>query len=136
MQKLIIFLLGPKILAQAKKDGADAAISKYDGQWVLEQQLKDPLSGDYGLVLKSKAKHAAISSKLRKPFTFKDKPFIVQYELNFQNGQDCGGGYIKLLSHSKDLDLRQFTDKTPYSIMFGPDKCGSDAKLHFIFRYI
>ena len=33
------------------------------------------------------------------------------------------------------MDLAQFHDKTPYSIMFGPDKCGSDAKLHFIFRH-
>lgn len=26
-------------------------------------------------------------------------------------------------------------DKTPYTIMFGPDKCGEDYKLHFIFRH-
>ena len=86
--------------------------------------------------MKSKAKHSAIAAKLKKPFPFDEKPLIVQYELNFQHGQDCGGGYIKLLSHKKGLDLRQFTDKTPYTIMFGPDKCGSDAKLHFIFRHI
>jgi calnexin len=105
----------------------------------VETASKDPLSGDSGLVVKSKAKHAAISAKLKKPFTFNakdNKPFIVQYELNFQDGQDCGGGYIKLLSHEKNLDLRQFTDKTPYTIMFGPDKCGSDSKLHFIFRHV
>jgi hypothetical protein len=34
------------------------------------------------------------------------------------------------------MDLAHFHDKTPYTIMFGPDKCGSDAKLHFIFRYM
>ncbi len=27
----------------------------------------------------------------------------------------------------------QFHDRTPYTIMFGPDKCGEDYKLHFIF---
>lgn len=26
-------------------------------------------------------------------------------------------------------------DRTPYTIMFGPDKCGEDYKLHFIFRH-
>lgn len=26
-------------------------------------------------------------------------------------------------------------DKTPYTIMFGPDKCGQNSKLHFIFRH-
>lgn len=29
----------------------------------------------------------------------------------------------------------QFQDRTPYTIMFGPDKCGEDYKLHFIFRH-
>lgn len=29
----------------------------------------------------------------------------------------------------------EFVDKTPYTIMFGPDKCGEDYKLHFIFRH-
>lgn len=34
------------------------------------------------------------------------------------------------------FDLQeQFNDRTPYSIMFGPDKCGEDYKLHFIFRH-
>ncbi len=126
---------GKWIRSQAKKDGAEAAIAKYDGIWALEQAEKDPLNGDKGLVMKSKAKHSAIAAKLRKPFPFDEKPLIVQYELNFQKGQDCGGGYIKLLTHKKGLDLRHFNDKTPYTIMFGPDKCGSDAKLHFIFRH-
>ena len=41
-----------------------------------------------------------------------------------------------MLSHKPDMDLAHFQDKTPYTIMFGPDKCGSDAKLHFIFRHV
>ncbi len=35
-------------------------------------------------VMKLKAKHAAIAERLKKPFVFDDKTFIVQYELNFQ----------------------------------------------------
>lgn len=36
-------------------------------------------------MLKSKAKHAAISSRLRKPFDFKsEKPLVVQYEVTMQ----------------------------------------------------
>jgi hypothetical protein len=35
-------------------------------------------------VMKPKAKHAAIAARLKKPFVFDDKTFIVQYELNFQ----------------------------------------------------
>ena len=69
---------------QAKKEGVEEALAKYDGQWSLEAAQKDPLSGDLGLVLKSKAKHAAISAPLGKIYKFDEKPFIVQYELNFQ----------------------------------------------------
>lgn len=29
----------------------------------------------------------------------------------------------------------QFNDATPYTIMFGPDKCGSIYKVHFIIRH-
>ena len=78
--------------------------------------------------------------------------------MNFQNGLSCGGAYIKLLSTDASGDLvreivlpslhlsyipnnphshstqAQFQDKTPYSIMFGPDKCGMSSKIHFIVR--
>jgi len=126
------------IKSLAKKDGAEAGIDQFDGEWSVEGAEKNPLNGDLGLVLKSKAKHAAISSRFKKPFVFKDnkKPLILQYEINYQNGQECGGGYLKLLSHSNSLDLNKLSDKTPYTIMFGPDRCGSESKLHFIFRHV
>ncbi|CAG2240154.1 CANX [Mytilus edulis] len=140
--------------SQTKKDGAEETIAKYDGEWTLtcnhtelavdhytaengpwKNRKDSALKGDHGLVLKSKAKHHAISSKLNKPFRFDGKPFVVQYEVKFQNGLECGGAYVKLLSMDKQLELKQFQDKTPYTIMFGPDKCGMDHKLHFIFRH-
>lgn len=137
------------VRSQAKKDGADDEIAKYDGKyphiryvlwptnlmslfpgkWTVEEKLKEGLKGDLGLVLKSKAKHAAISAPLDRPFTFTDKPLIVQYDVTFQNGQECGGAYIKLLTQETGLRLSQFTDRTPYTIMFGPDKCGNDHKV-------
>jgi len=123
------------VRSQAKKDGADDDIAKYDGKWAVEPLLKDGLKGDMGLVLKSKAKHSAISAPLDRPFNFNNKPLIVQYDVTFQNGQECGGAYIKLLMQETGLRLSQFTDRTPYSIMFGPDKCGNDHKLHFIFMH-
>uniref|UniRef100_A0A8C1KA63 Calnexin n=1 Tax=Cyprinus carpio TaxID=7962 RepID=A0A8C1KA63_CYPCA len=123
------------VLSQAKKDGIDEEIAKYDGKWEVEEMKDTKLPGDKGLVLKSKAKHHAISALLLRPFTFDTKPLIVQYEVNFQTGIDCGGAYVKLLAQTPDLDLEEFVDKTPYTIMFGPDKCGEDYKLHFIFRH-
>ncbi|XP_046442797.1 calnexin-like isoform X2 [Daphnia pulex] len=123
------------IRSQAKKEGIDEEIAKYDGKWAVESLMKDGLKGDLGLVLKSKAKHAAISAPLDRPFVFTNKPLIVQYDVTFQNGQECGGAYIKLLTQETGMRLSQFTDKTPYTIMFGPDKCGNDHKLHFIFQH-
>ncbi|CAJ1053273.1 calmegin isoform X3 [Xyrichtys novacula] len=122
-------------LSKTVKGDADDDVAKYDGKWAVEQLKENKVPGDLGLVLKSRAKHHAISTMLNKPFVFKDDPLVIQYEVNFQEGIDCGGAYIKLLSDADDLDLEQFHDRTPYTIMFGPDKCGEDYKLHFIFRY-
>ncbi|XP_017101185.2 calnexin [Drosophila bipectinata] len=126
------------VLSQAKKDDIAEEISKYDGLWNWESPQRIVWANDLGLVLKSKAKHAAIASRLREPFDFKqDKPLVVQYEVTLQEGQECGGSYLKLLSAGKETDeLTNFNDKTPYTIMFGPDKCGSDVKMHFIFRHV
>nr|QTV99345.1 calnexin [Leptinotarsa decemlineata] len=122
--------------SQAKKEGIDEDIAKYDGVWEVEQPHKDAFQGDSGLVLKSKAKHAAIAAALNKPFVFSDKPLIVQYEVLLQDGQECGGAYLKLISEAPETkNLQNFHDKTPYTIMFGPDKCGNDHKLHFIFKH-
>lgn len=104
------------------------------GLWTVEEPKRSVESGNLGLVLKSKARHAAISTPLSKPFIFKDKPLVVQYEVIFQEGQECGGAYLKLLSvDSQHKDLRNFHDKTPYTIMFGPDKCGNDHKVCFLY---
>uniref|UniRef100_A0A8C3QR15 Calmegin n=1 Tax=Cyanoderma ruficeps TaxID=181631 RepID=A0A8C3QR15_9PASS len=123
------------VLSVTLKEDMDDNVAKYDGRWEVEELKENAVPGDKGLVLKSVAKHHAISTMLTKAFVFDDKPLIVQYEVNFQKGIDCGGAYIKLLSSSNDLNLEYFFDKTPYTIMFGPDKCGEDYKLHFIFRH-
>ena len=87
--------------------------------------------GDRALILKSRARHHAIAYKLAKPWRPEDG-LVLQYEVQFRNGQECGGAYLKLLS-APSGNLAQLNDKTKYSIMFGPDKCGNDYKLHFIF---
>ena len=94
------------------------------------------LAGDEGLTLKSKAKQHAISHLFEQPIDPKGKPLVVQYEVKLQKGLGCGGAYIKLLSDSaQGIQAEEFSDKTPYTIMFGPDKCGSTNKVHFIFRH-
>ncbi|VDM71445.1 unnamed protein product, partial [Strongylus vulgaris] len=58
-----------------------------------------------------------------------------RYEVRYEEGQECGGGYLKLLSKGAEKSLTAVQDKTPYTIMFGPDKCGATGKVHLIFRY-
>ncbi|EDO49786.1 predicted protein, partial [Nematostella vectensis] len=123
------------VKSQAKKDGVDIAIAKFDGEWAFEEPSAKLFKGDLGLVLKSRARHHAIAAHLDKKFDFTDKPFIVQYEVKFQQPMECGGAYLKLLSDGQGFKPESFGDKTPYTIMFGPDKCGEDRKLHFIFRH-
>ena len=105
-------VIGKKWLkSKAKKDDVEEDIAKYDGQWSVESSADAVLEGDQGLVLKSKAKHHAISSRLVKQFQFsQDKPLVVQYEVKFQNPMECGGAYIKLLASDAKLDLEQFFD--------------------------
>ncbi|KAI5739199.1 hypothetical protein M8J77_016227 [Diaphorina citri] len=130
-------VLGKKwIQSKAKKPDVEEDIAQYIGQWSIEPLKLHPLVGDSGLVQKSKAKHHAISANLDKPFIFNKVPFVIQYEVMFQDKHDCGGAYLKLLTEGPALqDLTAFNDKTPYTIMFGPDKCGTDDKVHFIIRH-
>jgi calnexin len=81
-----------------------------------EQEL---IKGDKGLVLKTLAAHSAIAAKFDKPIDPKGKGIVVQYEAKFQNGLECGGAYMKLLTHDPDFDAAKLADKTPYTIMFG-----------------
>ena len=42
---------------------------------------------------------------------------------------------MKLLRENKALHQEEFSNTTPYVIMFGPDKCGHTNKVHFIFNH-
>ncbi|CAA6665585.1 unnamed protein product [Spirodela intermedia] len=59
-------------------------------------------------------------------FSNKNKTLVIQYSVKHEQYLDCGGGYIKLLSG--DIDQKTFGGETKYSIMFGPDICGTNMK--------
>jgi calnexin len=42
---------------------------------------------------------------------------------------------VKLLRANEANDFSGFSDASPFVIMFGPDKCGSSDKVHFIFQH-
>ena len=88
--------------------------------------------------MKSRASHYAISYKLPHEVTNtnpnnKTQDLVLQYEVKLQQGLTCGGAYIKLLDSSPS-GYKFFNSETPYQIMFGPDVCGSENKIHFIIR--
>jgi len=71
--------LGTKwVKSAATKDDTDEDIAKYNGEWEVKEGDGSAVQGDAGLVLTTKARHAAISAKLDQPFTFSGKPLVVQ----------------------------------------------------------
>lgn len=50
----------------------------------------------------------------------------------FLDSLECGGAYLKLLRDNKKLHAEEFSNASPYVIMFGPDKCGATNKVCII----
>ena len=125
--------------SHAKKDtkGSDKDEEwAYVGEWAVEEpSVFKGMEGDKGLVVKNAAAHHAISAKFPKKIDNKGKTLVVQYEVKLQNGLECGGAYLKLLRDNKALHQEEFSNTSPYVIMFGPDKCGSTNKVHLIINH-
>jgi calnexin len=113
------------VISSAVKGESDV----YTGLWELEAALENALTGDKGLVAKSAAQHSAISAKLQEPLDPKGKPLVIQYDVKLQKGLECGGAYMKLLRYDPGFKSNLFDNQTPYTIMFGPDKCGDTNKV-------
>jgi hypothetical protein len=119
-----------------KKTPVGGETFSYVGKWVVEEPSISVIEDDKGLVAKSKAAHHAISAALKTPLDFKDKPLVVQYEVKYQKGGNCGGGYVKLLEDGFQTSGKEFSDTTPWVVMFGPDLTCPGTKVHFIFRHM
>jgi hypothetical protein len=96
-----------------KKTPVGGETFSYVGKWQVEDPEVSVILGDKGLVAKSKAAHHAISAPFSKPIDFKDKPLVVQYEVKYQKGGNCGGGYLKLLEDGFQKSGKDFEDKNP-----------------------
>jgi hypothetical protein len=104
-----------------KKTPVGGETFSYVGKWEVEDPSISVIEGKKGLVAKSKAAHHAISAPFASPVDFKDKPLVVQYEVKYQKGGNCGGGYVKLLEDGFQTSGKEFSDTTPWVVMFGPD---------------
>ncbi|TKY73727.1 Calnexin-like protein [Spatholobus suberectus] len=137
-------------LVRASDDADDAIFYEsfdedFDGRWVVSDKedykgvwkhAKSDGHDDYGLLLSEQARKYAIVKELDEPVSLKDGTVVLQFETRLQNGLECGGAYIKYLRPQKSgWKPKEFDNESPYSIMFGPDKCGATNKVHFIFKH-
>jgi len=101
-------------------------ISEYGGSGI----FKDDLT----LTLNEEFKFYGLSKPFPHPIS-NDGEFVFQYEVKLDEGLTCGGAYVKLLRAEDNSDLTQLDSNSPYTIMFGPDKCGGSSKVHFILQH-
>eukprot|EP00184_Porphyridium_aerugineum_P001802 CAMPEP_0184699206 /NCGR_PEP_ID=MMETSP0313-20130426/5558_1 /TAXON_ID=2792 /ORGANISM="Porphyridium aerugineum, Strain SAG 1380-2" /LENGTH=467 /DNA_ID=CAMNT_0027158255 /DNA_START=144 /DNA_END=1547 /DNA_ORIENTATION=- len=111
-------------------------VDKYSAGKFVTEALDAEVYGKNGVedsmaFMPEKAKHYAMSAPV-KVASF-DKGFVLQYEVKANKGMTCGGAYLKLPA-APFKDLKKLDDKVPYSIMFGPDRCGSTQKVHLIIQ--
>ena len=115
---------------------AKSSDSAYAGQSISIAPPDDPspaFAADNGMKFNLPATKYGVVSKVSPAVSADGEDLVIQYELRLQEGLECGGAYLKLLT--ADADLSKFDDKSPYSIMFGPDKCGGTNKVHFIYKH-
>ncbi|TYK29644.1 calreticulin-3 [Cucumis melo var. makuwa] len=115
------------VLSDWKRSEGKAGTFKHTaGKWA-----GDP--DDKGIQTYNDAKHFAISAKIPE-FSNENRTLVVQYSIKFEQEIECGGGYLKL--HSGYVNQKKYGGDTPYSMMFGPDLCGTQTKkLHAILSY-
>ncbi|XP_019416743.1 PREDICTED: calnexin homolog [Lupinus angustifolius] len=138
-----------QLLSASSNDAQDAIFYEsfdedYEGRWIVSD--KDDYKGvwkhakseghdDYGLLVSEQARKYAIVKELDKPVNLKDGT-VLQFETRLQNGLECGGAYLKYLRPQEaGWKPKEFDNEAPYSIMFGPDKCGATNKVHFILKH-
>ncbi|KAJ1562382.1 hypothetical protein HK405_012786 [Cladochytrium tenue] len=122
----------------------------FDGESVPARWVQSQAKADYGLFdvtagkfyadevvsrglrTSQDARFYSISAPLDEAFDNKGKDLVIQFTAKFEQNIDCGGGYIKVLP---EMDPTAFNGDTEYSVMFGPDICGYDKKVHAILSY-
>ncbi|KAL6193485.1 hypothetical protein ACLB2K_034569 [Fragaria x ananassa] len=110
-----------------------SAKDEYKGVWKLS---KSEGHDDYGLLVSEKARKYALVKELDEAVSLKGRTIVLQFEVRLQKSLECGGAYLKYL-RPQEAGWRPegFDNDSPYSIMFGPDKCSTTNRVHFIFKH-
>merc|ERR1711937_923725 len=106
--------------------------SEHDSGYGEFKATAGKFGSDVGIQTSQDAKFYSLTSSFDK-FSNEDKDLVVQYSVKFEQGIDCGGGYIKLSPST--VDQKDYHGETQYNIMFGPDICGATKRTHLIFNY-
>ncbi|XP_075661406.1 calnexin homolog [Castanea sativa] len=123
----------------------DSFDDSFEGRWIVSDKeeyqgvwkhSKSEGHDDYGLLVSEKARKYAIVKELDSHVSLKDGTVVLQFETRLQNGLECGGAYLKYLRpQDAGWKAKEFDNESPYTIMFGPDKCGATNKVHFILKH-
>ena len=75
----------------------------------------------------------AIGKKFETPFEIRDRDFVLQFSVRAETDNvTCSGAYVKVFGGPEFNP--ELGDYTNYVMMFGPDKCGMNDKIHFMLR--
>ncbi|KAK2961268.1 putative Calnexin like protein [Blattamonas nauphoetae] len=72
-----------------------------------------------GMVLLNDKSRYDISADIGETISNKNSDLIISYTVKFEQGIDCGGGYIKIFPDT--LNQVDLNENSTYCIMFGPD---------------
>ncbi|OAQ32726.1 Calreticulin-domain-containing protein [Linnemannia elongata AG-77] len=86
-----------------------------------------------GLQTSQDARFYSISAPFTSVVDNSKDDLIVQYTVKQEVNQECGGSYLKLLPEG--FDAKTFNGDSEYAIMFGPDVCGAQNRVHVIFHH-
>jgi calnexin len=111
-----------------------SAAEKYSKQALL---IKAPAhSDDPGLQLVEENRFYCVGAEFPTVLDPRDQEgLVLQYDLKFEETLGCGGAYLKMPRKTDEFSMGSMHDESPYSIMFGPDKCGHSNKIHFIIQH-
>jgi len=112
------------VQSEKKDDYGKATLSS--GEFSGDTQIS------HGLKTSQDAKFYAISAELPTGVTNDGKDLVISMSVKHEQGLDCGGGYLKFLPQ---LDPKAFHGESEYHLMFGPDQCGYNKRVHVIFGY-
>ena len=102
----------------------------------IKSSINSPLElqNNKGIELTQEMKFYGFGTKFPSPLVIKNQDLVIQYEFKASSFL-CGGAYIKLPRATENLNLKELDNDTPYTIMFGPDRCGGTNKVHFILQH-